>query len=207
MHRLRLMLISHVWKFARRSKVSSDLKIFRKMSCARSSASSCLPTNLYATLNTLRQYCLTMAAGPGFFRTAHALVCDDVSLSDIAIGEGTPTYVYSAATLRARYRAIDEAFGGYPHAIHYALKANSTFAIATLLRELGSAADANSIWEIEVARKAGYTPPSIVFTGVGKSPQELECAVTLGVKAINVESAGELARVEAIATSLGRRAR
>jgi len=148
-----------------------------------------------------------LAAGPGFFRTAHALVCDDVSLSDIAIGEGTPTYVYSAATLRARYRAIDEAFGGYPHAIHYALKANSTFAIATLLRELGSAADANSIWEIEVARKAGYTPPSIVFTGVGKSPQELECAVTLGVKAINVESAGELARVEAIATSLGRRAR
>src|SRR5262245_39033358 len=62
MHRLRLMLISHVWKFARRSNVSSDLKIFRKMSCDRSSASSCLPTNLYATLNTFRQYWRTMAS-------------------------------------------------------------------------------------------------------------------------------------------------
>src|ERR1700694_5941902 len=60
MHRFRLMLISHVWKLARRSNVSSDLKIFRKMSCVRSSASSCLPTNLYATLNTFRQYWRTM---------------------------------------------------------------------------------------------------------------------------------------------------
>ena len=66
--------------------------------------------------------------------------------------------MYSAAPLRERYRAIDAAFGGYPHALHYALKANSTLAIARLLRELGSAADANSIWEIEVARKAGFGP-------------------------------------------------
>ena len=76
--------------------------------------------------------------------------------------------------LRERYRAIDEAFGGYPHALHYALKANSTLAIARLLRELGSAADANSVWEIEVAREAGFPPSAIVFTGVGKSPAELE---------------------------------
>jgi len=109
--------------------------------------------------------------------------------------------------LRARYRAIDEAFGGYPHAIHYALKANSTLAIAALLREMGSAADANSIWEIEVARKAGFAPSAIVFTGVGKTPAELECAVAMGVKAINVESAGELARVEALAATAGRVAR
>ena len=116
-------------------------------------------------------------------------------------------YVYSAESLRARYRAIDEAFGAHPHAIHYALKANSTLAIAALLRELGSAADANSIWEIEVARKAGFTPSAIVFTGVGKTIAELECAVALGVKAINVESAGELARVEAVAERTGRVAR
>src|SRR5262245_42828742 len=62
MQRLRLTLISQVWKFARRSNVSSDLNSFRKMSCARSSASSCLPTNLYATLNTFRQYWRTMAS-------------------------------------------------------------------------------------------------------------------------------------------------
>ena len=116
-------------------------------------------------------------------------------------------YVYSAAMLRDRYRAIDEAFAGYPHTMHYALKANSTLAIARLLRELGSAADANTVWEIEVARAAGFRPGDIVFTGVGKSLAELECGVALGVKAINVESAGELARVEAIASRLGRTAR
>ena len=128
-------------------------------------------------------------------------------LAAIAAAEGTPVYVYSAALLRERYRAIEEAFGGYPHAIHYALKANSTLAIARLLRELGSAADANSIWEIEVARRAGFPASDIVFTGVGKSPAELECAVSLGVKAVNIESAGELARAEAIAARLGKIAR
>ena len=147
----------------------------------------------------------------GFYRhhdgTNDALVCDGVSLADLAAVEGTPLYVYSADVLRERYRAIDEAFQGYPHAIHYALKANSTLAIAGLLRELGSAVDANSIWEIEVARKAGFEPSQIVFTGVGKTPEELELAVALGVKAINVESAGELARLEAIGTRLGRAVR
>ena len=146
--------------------------------------------------------------GPaGFFRLDHDLVCDGVPLAAIAAGAGTPVYVYSAALLRERYRAIDEAFGGYPHALHYALKANSTLAIARLLRELGSSVDANSVWEIEVARRAGFAPSQIVFTGVGKSPEELECAVSLPLKAINVESAGELARVEAIAARLGRTAR
>jgi diaminopimelate decarboxylase len=143
----------------------------------------------------------------GFFRQADDLLCDGVPLAAIASAEGTPSYVYSAALLRERYRAIDEAFLGYPHALHYALKANSTLAVARLLRGLGSHADANSIWEIEAARRAGFAPGSIVFTGVGKSIAELECAVGLGVKAINVESPGELARVEAIAVRLGRTAR
>ena len=128
-------------------------------------------------------------------------------LAAIADAVGTPTYVYSAALLRERYRAIDDAFGGYPHTLHYALKANSTLALLRLLRELGSAVDANSVWEIEVARRAGFDPSRIVFTGVGKTPPELECAVALGVRAINVESAGELMRVEAIAARLGRTAR
>jgi len=149
-----------------------------------------------------------LAAPTGFFRLAHdELVCDGVPLTAIAAAVGTPAYVYSAATLRDRYRAIDSAFGDYPHAIHYALKANSNLAVARLLRGLGSAADANSIWEIDVARRAGFAPRDIVVTGVGKSPTELECAVSLGVKAINVESAGELARIEAVAAKLGTTAR
>jgi diaminopimelate decarboxylase len=140
----------------------------------------------------------------GFSLEHGELVCDGVPMAAIASAEGTPLYVYSAAVVRERYRAVHDAFGGYPHALHYALKANSTFALVRLLRELGSGVDANSIWEIEVARRAGVAPADIVFTGVGKSPAELECAVPMGLKAINVESAGELARVETIASSLGR---
>lgn len=143
----------------------------------------------------------------GFFRSGSELVCDGVPLSAIARAEGTPVYVYSADAIRARYRALDEAFGDYPHALHYALKANSTLAVVQLLRALGGGVDANSVWEIDVARRAGFTSAEIVFTGVGKSGAELDCAVPLGLKAINVESAGELARIEAIAERLGTPAR
>jgi diaminopimelate decarboxylase len=139
----------------------------------------------------------------GFHRRASDLVCDGVPLADIASAEGTPLYVYSAATVRERYTAMDRAFGAYPHRLHYALKANSSFAIARLVHALGGAADANSLGEIELALKAGFVPSDIVFTGVGKSQAELDAAVPLGLKAINVESAGELARVEAIAERRG----
>ena len=79
-----------------------------------------------------------------------------------------------------------------PHALHYALKANSTLAMVRLLRELGSGADANSVGEIEVALRAGFDPPQIVFTGVGKTLEELDRAIGLDVKTINAESPGEL---------------
>jgi diaminopimelate decarboxylase len=143
----------------------------------------------------------------GFYRNHTDLVCDGVPLAAIAEQAGTPVYVYSARLLRDRYSAIDRAFDGYPHAIHYALKANSTLAVARLLRGIGSGVDANSIWEIDAARRAGFQPRDIVFTGVGKSAAELECAVGLGLKAINVESAGELSRIEAMATHHGVAAR
>jgi diaminopimelate decarboxylase len=140
----------------------------------------------------------------GFFLHDNELVCDGVSVAAIADAEGTPVYVYSAAAIRDRYREIDLAFADYPHRLHYALKANSTFGIVKALRDLGSGVDANSIGEIDLARRAGFAPSDIVFTGVGKSAAELECAVPLGLKAINVESAGELDRVEAIAVRAGR---
>lgn len=134
----------------------------------------------------------------GFYRDGAALVCDGVPLDAIAAAEGTPLYVYSAATIAGRYRAIDDAFASHPHAIHYALKANSTLAIARLLRGLGSNADANSGGEIDVARRAGFLPSQIVFTGVGKTPAELGHAIDLGVRSINVESEGEIERIEAL---------
>ena len=125
-------------------------------------------------------------------------MCDGVALDGIAAAAGTPLYVYSAATIAGRYRAIDEAFAGYPHAIHYALKANSTLAITRLIRELGGNADANSGGEIDVALRAGFIPTQIVFTGVGKTMAELGQAIDLGVRTINVESAGEIERVDAL---------
>jgi diaminopimelate decarboxylase len=143
----------------------------------------------------------------GFSRTTQELVCDGVSLSAIARAEGTPTYVYSAPLLRQRYRELDDAFGEYPHAIHYAFKANSLRAIVSELRALGSSVDAVSIWEVELARSVGFEARRIVFDGVGKADAELEAAVALDLKAINVESTGELARVEAIAKRAGRVAR
>lgn len=134
-------------------------------------------------------------------------MCDGVALDGIAAAEGTPLYVYSAATIAARYRAIDQAFAGYPHAIHYALKANSTLAITRLLRGLGSSADANSGGEIDVALRAGFIPAQIVFTGVGKTLADLGQAIDLGVRTINVESAGEIERVDALSRERGLRTR
>ena len=143
----------------------------------------------------------------GFFRQQGSLSCDGVPLSDIAHREGTPLYVYSAETIRQRYRAIDDAFVSYPHSIHYALKANSTLAIARLLRGLGAGADANSGGEIDVALRAGFIPSQLVFTGVGKTEGELTQAIDLGVMSINAESAGEVERIDRIATARGNRAR
>lgn len=120
-------------------------------------------------------------------------------LSAMAKQFGTPLYVYDAALMRARYTALADACGDYPHDIHYAIKANSTLAIVRLMRECGARADANSGGEIEVALGAGFAPNEIVFTGVGKTAAELERAVTLGVKAINAESPGEVERIAAIA--------
>jgi diaminopimelate decarboxylase len=143
----------------------------------------------------------------GFHRQDGALLCDGAPIAELAERHGTPLYVYSAATIVARYRAVDDAFRSYPHAIHYALKANSTLAIARLLRSLGACADANSGGEIDVALRAGFIPPQIVFTGVGKTDAELAQAIDLGVKTINAESAGELERIDRIARERQTRAR
>jgi diaminopimelate decarboxylase len=143
----------------------------------------------------------------GFFRRDAELVCDGMSLEELARAHGTPLYVYSAESVRRAYRSLDEAFGNHPHRIHYALKANSSLAVVGVLRQLGSAVDANSIGEIELALRAGFDPSDIVFTGVGKSPDEIERAVQLGLKAINAESAGELERIDRAAQARGVRAR
>jgi diaminopimelate decarboxylase len=143
----------------------------------------------------------------GFFARDGAWLCDGVPLADIARAEGTPCYVYSAALVRARYARLSAALAGTRHAVHYALKANSTLGLVQLVQGLGAHADCNSIGEIEVALKAGFTPAQIVFTGVGKSGQEIARAVALGLHAINAESRGELERIDAESVRQGRRTR
>jgi diaminopimelate decarboxylase len=142
-----------------------------------------------------------------FTPTPSGLACDDVSVEAIVGHIGTPAYIYSARAIREAYRALDAAFSAYPHAIYYALKANSTRAVVQLLRSLGSKVDANSGGEIQVARRAGYAPGDIVFTGVGKTRDELRDAVADGIGTINAESSGELDRVGELAIALGREAR
>jgi diaminopimelate decarboxylase len=146
--------------------------------------------------------CETLVYLP-FQPSERGLACDGVSVQSIAERVGTPVYIYSARAIREAYRGIDAAFAGYPHAIHYALKANSTLAIARLLRSLGSCADANSGGEIQVALRTGFAPRDIVFTGVGKTREELAFAIGTGVGTINAESAGELDRIAAIAHGMG----
>jgi diaminopimelate decarboxylase len=144
---------------------------------------------------------------PGFERKHGELWCDDVALSAVADGAGTPVHVYSRRLLRDRCAALIAAFADYPPDLHYAIKANATLAVVREMREAGAHADANSGGEIEVALRAGFRPDEIVFTGVGKTHDELVRAVTLGLKAINAESPGEVERIDAIAAAHGMRAR
>lgn len=139
--------------------------------------------------------------------TSGALMCEDVPLSAIAEAAGTPVHVYSRSQLQSRVRALDAAFASYPHDLHYAIKANATLAVVREMRAEGAHADANSGGEIDVALRAGFTPDQIVFTGVGKTHDELVRAVTLGLKAINAESPGEMERIDAIARAHGTSAR
>lgn len=147
-------------------------------------------------------------ATAGFTRDASlGLACNGFPLESIIARVGSPAYVYSAPLVRDAWRRLDRAFAPVPHALHYALKANSTLALLRLLRAEGANADANSGGEIEVALRAGFAPDRIVFTGVGKSEWELRRAVSLNVHAINAESPGEIDRIDAFAREAGTRAR
>lgn len=143
----------------------------------------------------------------GFTFSPSGALCDGVDPAAVAAAEGTPLYVYSAALIVDRYRALDAALGAYPHRVHYALKANSTLGLVRLLRSAGSAVDANSGGEIAVALRAGVPPRDVVFTGVGKTAGEIDEALRVGVGAINAESAGELDRIDRLARARGARAR
>ena len=142
----------------------------------------------------------------GFPRTGGQLRCEGVSLETIAEAAGTPSYVYSAATIRNRYELLSETLSPVPHRIHYTLKANSNRAILQLLHGLGAGVDVVSGGELYRAIRAGFEGEEIIFGGVGKTDAELEEALDAAVLLVNVESEGELLRVNELAVARGVRA-
>ena len=144
---------------------------------------------------------------PGFTRTASGeLVCDGVSLEAIADAVGTPAYVYSARAIREQYDALDRALSPVPHCLHYSAKANANLALLRLLQERGAGVDIVSGGELYRALLAGFSADSIVFSGVGKSEQELRDALHAGILMFNVESLFELEQLNDVAGSMGKRA-
>lgn len=132
-----------------------------------------------------------------------ALFCEDVPLSRIAAEVGTPTYVYSSATLERHYRVLEDALSGLDAKIYYAVKANSNLAVLRTLGALGAGADVVSEGEMRRALAAGIPAGQIVFSGVGKTKNELDFALRSGVHEINVESVNELHLLNDVAGKLG----
>ncbi len=132
------------------------------------------------------------------------LQAEQVTLSAIAEQFGTPTYVYSRATLERHYRAFTDAAGAQPHLVCYAVKANSNIALLNLLARLGSGFDIVSEGELRRVLQAGGDPAKVVFSGVGKSAAEIEFALHTGIKCFNVESEPELHRIAEVAARLGK---
>ena len=129
----------------------------------------------------------------------HTLHCEDVPLADIARREGTPCYVYSGAAILERFRAYDEAFGDAPHQVCYAVKANSNLSILKLLADAGAGFDIVSGGELFRVLKAGADPANVIFSGVGKTEQELNYALEHKIKSFNCESEPELALIDSLA--------
>ena len=134
------------------------------------------------------------------------LYAEDVPLGRIAEQVGTPTYVYSHATLTRHYRVFDEAFAGRPHTICYSMKANSSLGVLRARVALGAGVDIVSGGELYRALKVGADPRKIVFSGVGKRADEIAYALEAGILCFNVESHAELDAIDAVAERLGRRA-
>ncbi|RMH83212.1 diaminopimelate decarboxylase [Pseudomonas sp. AOB-7] len=131
------------------------------------------------------------------------LFAEGVALSALAQRFGTPTYVYSRAHIEAQYRAYADALAGLPHLVCFAVKANSNLGVLNVLARLGAGFDIVSSGELERVLAAGGEPSRIVFSGVGKSRDDMRRALEVGVHCFNVESSVELERLHKVASELG----
>ena len=131
------------------------------------------------------------------------LHAEDVAIPDIVASVGAPFYVYSTATLTRHFQLFDDALAGMDHLVCYAMKAASNQAILQTLAKLGAGMDVVSGGEYARARAAGVPGERIVFSGVGKTRDEMRLAMTGGIRQFNVESEPEMAVLSAVATELG----
>ncbi|KTB90341.1 diaminopimelate decarboxylase [Pseudomonas syringae] len=134
------------------------------------------------------------------------LFAEGVALSAIAERFGTPTYVYSRAHIEAQYRAYADALSGMPHMVCFAVKANSNLGVLNVLARLGAGFDIVSRGELERVLAAGGKAEKIVFSGVGKTREDMRRALEVGVHCFNVESTDELERLQEVAAELNVRA-
>jgi diaminopimelate decarboxylase len=137
-----------------------------------------------------------------FHYQSDELFAEGVALSDVAKEFGTPSYVYSRATVERHWLAFDEAFSSLPHCVCYAVKANSNIAILNVLARLGSGFDIVSGGELTRVLAAGGRADKIVFSGVGKTVTEINFALQEGIRCFNVESISELLRINKVASEL-----
>ncbi len=134
---------------------------------------------------------------------AGQLFAEGAALSAIAERFGTPTYVYSRAHIEQQYRAYADALAGMPHLVCFAVKANSNLGVLNVLARLGAGFDIVSRGELERVLAAGGDPRKVVFSGVGKSRDDMRRALQVGVHCFNVESTDELERLQQVAAELG----
>ena len=134
------------------------------------------------------------------------LFAEGVALPALAQRFGTPTYVYSRAHIEAQYRAYADALEGMPHLVCFAVKANSNLGVLNVLARLGAGFDIVSRGELERVLAAGGEPGRIVFSGVGKTRDDMRRALEVGVHCFNVESTDELERLQQVAAELGMKA-
>ena len=132
------------------------------------------------------------------------LYAEDVSVAEIAASVGTPFYVYSTATLVRHFQLFDDALDGMDHCICYAMKAASNQAILKTLGNLGAGMDVVSGGEYRRAISAGIPPEKVVFSGVGKTLEEITLALQNGIRQFNVESDSELEQISATASSMNK---
>lgn len=134
------------------------------------------------------------------------LFAEEVSLTDLANRIGTPFYVYSARTLKRHFRVFSEAFAGTDHLVCFAMKSLSNLSVLRLFASMGSGFDIVSVGELMRCLRAGADPAKIVFSGVGKTEEEIAAALDARILMINVESRGELHRIAQVSRRLKRRA-